>query len=73
MAKTKSKAAAPAPEKKNGSGGRVTKPTAVVEKTKATAKAVVAASSAATEAAGKKVKSILKESKVTFFLYKSNW
>jgi hypothetical protein len=73
MAKTKSKPAAPAPSKKNGSGGRVTKPTTVVEKTKAAAKAVVAASSAATEAAGQKVKSILKESKVKFFLYNTNW
>jgi hypothetical protein len=65
MAKTKgSKPAASAPEKKNGNGGRVTKPSTVVEKTKAAAKAVVAASSAATEAASEKVKSILKEPKV---------
>jgi hypothetical protein len=46
MAKTKTKAVAPVPEKKAGDGGRIAKPAAKVEKDKATAKAVVAAQKA---------------------------
>jgi nucleolin len=60
MGKSKSKPSVPAPVKKSGDGGRVTKPATKVEKGKAAAKAVVAA----TQAAGSKVKSILSESVV---------
>jgi hypothetical protein len=55
---TKSKHAAPAVSaKKNGDGGRITKPSAKLEKSKIAAKAVVAASS--------KKNGVKKESKVS--------
>jgi nucleolin len=64
MAKTKSKPAATTPSKKNGDGGRVTKPTTKVEKTKAAAKAVVTAATTAAAAAGQKAKKAIHESTV---------
>jgi hypothetical protein len=64
MAKTKSKPVAAAPTKKNGDGGRVTKPTTKVEKTKAAAKAVVATATTVAAAAGEKAKKVLQESTV---------
>jgi hypothetical protein len=60
MSKSKAKpTAAPAPAKKGGDGGRITKPGAKVEKSKAVAKAAVVA--AATK------KGVLKPSKVNLF------
>jgi hypothetical protein len=73
MAKTKSKPAAAAPEKKAGDGGRIKKQTSAIEQTKATAKSVVAATknaaskavaAAADTEAGSKLKGILKNAVV---------
>ena len=61
MAKNKSKPEAPVPTKKSGDGGRITKPNVSVDKAKATAKAVVAATK---DIGGSKLKGILKPSAV---------
>ena len=66
MAKSKSKPAATTSSKKNGDGGRVTKPSTKVEKTKAAAKAVVTAASTAAATAGEKARKVLHESTVLF-------
>ena len=69
MAKTKSKPAVAAPEKKVGDGGRINKQTSAMERTKA-AKSVVAAAknpppkAAAAPQAGSKLKGILKNAVV---------
>lgn len=56
MAKNKSKPSVHAPIKKGGDGGRITKPSAAVEKAKVTAKAV--------QSVGANLKSVLKPSSV---------
>ena len=73
MAKTKSKPAAAAPDKKAGDGGRIKKQASAIEQTKATAKSVLAATknvaskavaAAADTEAGSKLKGILKNTVV---------
>jgi len=73
MAKTKSKPAAAAPDKKAGDGGRIKKHASAIEQTKATAKSVLAATknvaskaiaAAADTEAGSKLKGILKNTAV---------
>lgn len=74
MAKSKSKPTATTPSKKNGDGGRVTKPSTKVEKTKAAAKAVVSAATTAAAAAGEKARKVLHESTVLLTLRMlANW
>jgi hypothetical protein len=65
MAKKQSKSEVAAPIKKNGDGGRIKKPATKVEQTKTAAKAAVAAS----QAAGNKLKGILKPENVTPFQF----
>jgi hypothetical protein len=57
MSKTKSKPAKAVPEMKSGHGGRVSKPSTKLEKTKAIAKSVVAKASGVLASGSKKADS----------------